>query len=145
MILVRAEVKGEPDVSPFTLVFEYQDKSDEKVFYESTSIINEKLTKRLKINTNESLMLYCSYVVDQIRDGRSIENIEKNAAGILSPDMVMIGVPETLRTITFDVDLDDLPRRHVTIKDPVPTSNYVMATKDEIQRLQVSISGSKNQ
>jgi urease gamma subunit len=145
MILVRAEVKGEPDVSPFTLIFEYQDKSDEKVFYESTSIINEKLTKRLKINTNESLMLYCSYVVDQIRDGRSIENIEKNAAGILSPDMVMIGVPETLRTITFDVDLDDLPRRHVTIKDPVPTSNYVMATKDEIQRLQVSISGSKNQ
>jgi urease subunit gamma len=145
MMLVRAEVKGEPDVSPFTLIFEYQDKSDEKVFYESTSIINEKLTKRLKINTNESLMLYCSYVVDQIRDGRSIENIEKNAAGILSPDMVMIGVPETLRTITFDVDLDDLPRRHVTIKDPVPTSNYVMATKDEIQRLQVSISGSKNQ
>jgi urease gamma subunit len=145
MILVRAEVKGEPDVSPFTLIFEYQDKSDEKVFYESTSIINEKLTKRLKINTNESLMLYCSYVVDQIRDGRSIENIEKNAARILSPDMVMIGVPETLRTITFDVDLDDLPRRHVTIKDPVPTSNYVMATKDEIQRLQVSISGSKNQ
>ena len=136
MILVRAEVKGEPDVSTFTLIFEYQDKSDERVFYESTSIIKEKITKRLKINTNESLMLYCSYVVDQIRDGGSLESIEKNAAGILSPDMVMIGVPETLRTITFDVDLDDLPRRHVTIKDPVPTSNYVLATKDEIQRLQ---------
>jgi len=138
MILVRAKVKGEPDVSPFTRIFEYQDKSDEQIFYESIGIIKEKLTKRLKINTNESLMLYCSYVVDQIRDGKSIDTIEKNAPTILSPDMVMIGVPETLRTITFEVHLDDHPKRHITFNVPIATSNYVLTTEDEIQRLQVS-------
>ena len=143
MILVRAEVKGEPDVSPFTRIFEYQDKSDEQIFYESIGIIKEKLTRRLKINTNESLMLYCSYLIDQIRDGRSIDSIEKNATRLLSPDMVMIGVPETLSTITFEVLLDNHPKMHTTFKVPIATSNYVLASEDEIQRFHVSSGVSK--
>jgi len=143
MILVRAEVKGEPDVSPFTRIFEYQGKSDEQIFYESIGLIKEKLTRRLKINTNESLMLYCSYMIDQIRDGRSIDSIEKNATRLLLPDMVMIGVPETLRTITFEVLLDNHPKRHITFKVPIATSNYVLASEDEIQRFHVSSGVSK--
>jgi urease subunit gamma len=143
MILVRAEVKGEPDVSPFTRIFEYQGKSDERIFYESIGLIKEKLTRGLKINTNESLMLYCSYMIDQIRDGRSIDSIEKNATRLLLPDMVMIGVPETLRTITFEVLLDNHPKRHIIFKVPIATSNYVLASEDEIQRFHVSSGVSK--
>jgi urease subunit gamma len=143
MILVKAEVKGEPDVSPFTWIFEYQGKSDEQIFYESIGLIKEKLTRRLKINTNESLMLYCSYMIDQIRNGRSIDSIERNATRLLSPDMVMIGVPETLRTITFEVLLDNHPKRHITFKVPIATSNYVLASEDEIQRFHVSSGVSK--
>ena len=35
MIVIKAEVRGEPDVPPFTRVFEYLDESDEQIFFGS--------------------------------------------------------------------------------------------------------------
>jgi urease gamma subunit len=125
MIVIKAEVRGEPDVPPFTRVFEYLDESDEQIFFGSLKLIKEKLAKNLRINTNESLALYCGYVVDQLRARRSINSIENNAPIILS-DKVMIGVPETLRTISFEVILDNFPKKKITFHEPIPTS-YTMA------------------
>ncbi len=63
MIHISATVKGEPDTDPFTQTFIYVDKSDEQIFYDSVGMINEKLDKNLKINLNESIMIYCEYIV----------------------------------------------------------------------------------
>lgn len=65
MILIKAEVKGESDVPPFTRVFEYRDIFDEQMFFDSLEITKDKLAQNLRINTIESLALYCGYVVDQ--------------------------------------------------------------------------------
>ncbi|MFY9799247.1 MAG: urease subunit gamma [Candidatus Nitrosopolaris sp.] len=127
MIVIRAEVRGEPDVPPFTRVFEYLDESDEEIFYGSIKIIKEKLSKKLRVNTNESLALYCGYVVDELRAHKSTDTIEKNAPIILSEN-VMIGVPETLRTISFEVILDNIPKKKITLHEPIPTS-YTMADR----------------
>jgi urease subunit gamma len=127
MILIKAEVKGEFDVPPFTRVFEYRDKFDEKILFGSLEKIKAKLAKNLRINTNESLALYCGYVVDQLRARISIESIENNAAKILLPDKVMIGVPETLRRISFEVILDNFPKKKLTFHEPIPTSHYTLA------------------
>jgi urease gamma subunit len=125
MIVIKAEVRGEPDVPPFTRVFEYLDESDEQIFFGSLKLIKEKLAKNLRINTNESLALYCGYVVEQLRARRSINSIKNNAPIILC-DKVMIGVPETLRTISFEVILDNFPKKKITFHEPIPTS-YTMA------------------
>ncbi|MGB6589876.1 MAG: urease subunit gamma [Candidatus Nitrosopolaris sp.] len=127
MIVIRAEVRGEPDVPPFTRVFEYLDESDEEIFYGSIKIIKEKLSKKSRVNTNESLALYCGYVVDELRAHKSTDTIEKNAPIILSEN-VMIGVPETLRTISFEVILDNIPKKKITLHEPIPTS-YTMADR----------------
>jgi urease gamma subunit len=127
MILIKAEVKGESDAPPFTRVFEYRDKFDEQILFGSLEKIKDKLAKNLRINTNESLALYCGYVVDQLRARRSIESIENNAAKILLPDKVMIGVPETLRRISFEVILDNLPKKKLSFHEPIPTSHYTLA------------------
>ena len=127
MILIKAEVEGESDVPPFTRVFEYRDKFDEQIFFDSLEITKDKLAKNLRINTNESLALYCGYVVDQLRARVSIENIENNAAKILLPDKVMIGVPETLRRISFEVILDNFPKKKLSFHEPIPTIRYTMA------------------
>ncbi|MDQ6666607.1 MAG: urease subunit gamma [Thermoproteota archaeon] len=127
MILIEVEVKGESDVPPFTRVFEYRDKFDEQIFFDSLEISKDKLAKNLKINTNESLALYCGYVVDQLRARVSIESIENNAAKILLPDKVMIGVPETLRRISFEVILDNFPKKQLSFHEPIPTSRYALA------------------
>jgi urease gamma subunit len=130
MIHIKATVKGEPDTAPFTQTFLYADKSDERVFYKSWEMIKEKLDKKLRINVNESLIIYCAYVVSEVRAHKPVRAIEKNAQKILSASNVMIGVPETLTKITFEAKIDKLPKTWITLKEPIPTSNYILAPKN---------------
>src|SRR5215213_2322603 len=118
MIYVKVKVKGEPDTAPVRHIFFYADESDEELFYNSVNMISEKLDKNLKININESLVIYCAYVID------------RNARKILPPDKVMIGVPESLRKIVFEVKIDKLPKRRVILKEPITISNYILAAKN---------------
>ena len=127
MIDIKATVKGESDTAPFTRIFLYADKSDEQVFYNKVEVIKEKLDKNLRININESLVIYCAYVVSELRARKTISIIERNAQKILHPYKVMIGVPESLRKITFEAKIDKLPKRRITLKEPITTSNYILA------------------
>lgn len=126
MIVIKTEVKGEPDIPPFNRVFEYHDESDEEILFGSVKIIKEKLSKKLRLNTNETLTLYCGYVVDQLRAHKSTSIIEKSRPIIFSEN-VMIGVPETLRTISFEVILDNIPKKKLTLKGPILLSSHSMA------------------
>jgi urease subunit gamma len=119
MIHVKAVVKGEPDTLPFTMVFQYTDVSDELVFYNSVKIIREKLAKNLKINTNESLVIYCAYVVSAVRAHESVSKIESDGSKILSDKEVMIGVPETLSKITFEATIDNFSKKQISFDNPI--------------------------
>lgn len=123
MIRVKATVKGEPDMPAFTRVFD----SDEEIFSSSASMIEEKLQRNMKINANEALMAYCSYVVKSIRDGKQDNEIRKGAGQVLSAKNVMIGVPETLREIMFEAVIDSRAARRIMLKQPIPPSSYIMA------------------
>lgn len=122
MIRVKATVRGEPDVPPFTRVFD----SDEEVFYSSSAMVQEKIKRNMKINANEALITYCSYVVKSIRAGRQDTEIQMGAPKILSAANVMIGVPETLRVIKVEAIIDSKAARKITLKEPIPASSYMM-------------------
>jgi urease subunit gamma len=122
MIHVKATVRGEPDVSPFTKVFDY----DEEIFFSSADMVGEKIKRGLKVNANEALTVYCAHVVRSIRAGRQDSNIQDEARKMLSVDQVMIGVPETLRTITFEATIDSKPARRIVLKQPIPAGKYSM-------------------
>ncbi len=129
MIHLKIEVKGEPDVPSFTRIFEHGDKTDEQIFFNSVDIVKEKLARNLKINTNEVLLVYCAYIVNELRSGKSKDAIEKNASKILSTHNVMIGVPETLRKITFEATIDDLPKKVIIFDEPIPIGDYILTTE----------------
>ena len=129
MIKIKAQVKGEPDAPPLIRVFEYKDKSDDLIFYSTVEIIKQKIARNLKINANESLIMYCAYVVSELRAHKSINSIEKNASKILSTDKVMIGVPETLRKIRLEAMIDNMPKKQITLDEPMPTSSYILTAK----------------
>jgi len=129
MIDIKATVKGESDTAPFTRILLYADKSDEQVFYNKVEVIKEKLDKNLRININESLIIYCAYIVSELRAHRTISIIEKNAQKILPPRKVMIGVPESMRKITLEAKVDKLPKRCITLEEPITTSNYILAAE----------------
>ncbi|MFL6363816.1 MAG: urease subunit gamma [Nitrososphaeraceae archaeon] len=130
MIYVKAVIKGEDDIPPFIRLFEYPDKSDESIFFDAIKMINEKLARNLKINVNECLMIYCAYVIEQLHTDNSIKSIEENATKVLSVNQVMIGVPETLKKISFEVKFDKTNNVHkqmVNINEPLPTHKYILA------------------
>lgn len=126
MIYIKITVKGEPDTSPFTKVYQYSSKSDEEIFINSAILIKDRLAKNLKININEAILVYSSFIVSELRDSKSIEQIQKNASQLLGPEQVMIGVPETLRTMSFEVMLDDGCMKFIVLNTPIQISDYIL-------------------
>lgn len=126
MIYIKITVKGEPDTFPFTKVYQYSSKSDEEIFINSAIMIKDRLDKNLKININEAILVYSAFIVSELRDSRPIEQIQKNASQLLSPEQVMIGVPETLRIMSFEVMLDDRYMKFIVLNTPIQISDYIL-------------------
>jgi urease gamma subunit len=130
MICIKAIIKGEDDTPPFTRLFEYPDRSDEMIFFKGIQMIKQRLSKNLKININECLMFYCGYIIEQLRADESVKSIEDNARKVLSLDQVMIGVPESLKKIGFEVKTDfgnGIREEIINIDSPLPTCKYILS------------------
>lgn len=126
MTLIKITVKGEPDVSPFTRTFQYSSKTDEEIFANLISMVKDKLDRNLRININEAITAFSALVVSELKGNKSIEQIQKNASILLKPEQVMIGVPETLQQISFEVTLDDGPKKLVVLNTPIQISDYIL-------------------
>ena len=125
MIHVKVTIHGEPDVPPITKIFQY-DSDSENVFFSSIGLVKQRLSKNLRINLNEAILVYCAYIISELRDEKSVESIKENTRKILSQDKVMIGVPESIRKLNFDVTLDNKPTVTITLDEPIPTSDYIL-------------------
>jgi urease gamma subunit len=124
---VTVIVQGEPDTSPFTRIYQFYNKTDYIILSNSIKTINNKLSRKMKININETLYIYLNYIIDQLSLHKKRNEIIKNASKLLTPDQVMIGVPESLRKINFNIKLESTQRLRVTIKEPISTTSYVLA------------------
>jgi urease gamma subunit len=125
--LIRIEVliEGEPDILPSIKLFEFKD-ADEAIFLNVIEMVKDKLSRNLRLNIHETLHVFCAYVVSEIRSGKSESQIIDNSSKILTRDNVLFGVPETLRQITFNIIIDNLPKKIIQFIEPIPTMNYVM-------------------
>jgi urease gamma subunit len=128
MIKIKAIVKGEEDIPPFSKLFEY-DTNSEKIFFNGLKITQSRLAQKLKININETLMLFCGLITKQLRDGKSNPEIVDSLSKILTPEKVMIGVPESIRKISFEVNIDDIPSKTISIVEPITITDYILTSK----------------
>jgi len=124
---VTVTVQGEPDTAPFTRIYQFYNKTDYIILSNSIKTINKKLSRKMKININETLYIYLKYLIDQLRSHEKRNEIIKNASKLLTPDQVMIGVPESLRKINFNIKLRSTQRLRITIKEPISTTSYILA------------------
>ena len=81
----------------------------------------------MKINISETLYIYLNYIIKQLRSHKRRNEIINNASKLLTPEQVMIEVPESLRKINFNIKLKSTQRLRITIKEPISTTNYVLA------------------
>lgn len=128
MIKIKATIKGEKDVPPFSKLFEY-DTNSEKIFFNGLKIIQTRLSQNLKININETLMLFCGLITQQFREGKSNSEIIDSMSKLLSPEKVMIGVPESMRTVSFDASIDDNSPRTISIIEPISITDYILTNE----------------
>ncbi len=131
MIRIEVLIEGEPDVLPSTKLFEFKDE-DEPIFRNVIEMVRDKLSRNLKLNTHEALFVFCAYLVSEIRSGKSELQIIDNSSKILTRDNVLFGVPETLRQLTFNVTVDNLPKKIIRFIEPIPTANYIMTDSGAI-------------
>jgi urease gamma subunit len=124
---VTVTVQGEPDTAPFTRIYQFYNKTDYIILSNSIKTINNKLSRKMKININETLYIYLNYIIKQLRSHKRRNEILNNASKLLTPEQVMIGVPESLRKINFNIKLKSTQRLRITIKEPISTTNYVLA------------------
>lgn len=85
----------------------------------------------MRININEALYIYLNYIINQLRLHKKKSEIITNVSKLLKSNQVMIGVPESLRKVNFNINTESKQKLDITVKEPIPTTGYILATDPE--------------
>ncbi len=116
-----AEVQGDPDTQPMIIFSGY----GRDVVIESAKAINRKIRGGIRININEAVMAMAAYVMRQIAAGVSADDIGEQVCDLISPDNVMIGVPESMRRLVFRMTSGS-SETVLILDSPIRISRYVL-------------------
>jgi len=72
----------------------------------------------VRLNYPEAVALITDYVVEGARDGRSVAELMRDGATVLSRDDVMEGIPEMLHEIQVEATFPD-GTKLVTVHEPI--------------------------
>ena len=81
----------------------------------------------MRININETLSIYINYIINQLRLHKKSREIRSNLSKLLLPHQVMIGVPESLRKINFNIYDENKLELNITVKEPILTTSYILS------------------
>jgi len=127
VVEIRITIQGESDTVPITRIFQFHNNTDYVILENSIKTIKIKLSKKMRININETLNIYINYIINQLRLHKKNSEIKSNLSKLLSPDQVMIGVPESLRKINFKISAENKQELNMTITEPILTTSYVLS------------------
>jgi hypothetical protein len=48
---------------------------------------------------------------------------------MLTPDKVMIGVPESIRMVSFKINIDDMPPKIISLVKPISIRDYILTNE----------------
>jgi urease gamma subunit len=130
LIDIRITIQGEPDTAPITRIFQFHNNTDYVILENSIKTIKNKLSKKMRININETLNIYLNYIINQLQLPKKSNEITSNFSkllSLLSPNQVMIGVPESLRKINFKIIAEKKQKLNITITEPISTTSYILS------------------
>ena len=128
LIDIRITIQGEPDTAPIIRIFPFHNNTDYVILENSVKTIENKISKKMRININETLNIYLNYIINQLRLNKKSNEIISNLSKLLSPDQVMIGVPESLRKISFKINAEKKQKLNITLTEPISTTSYILST-----------------
>ena len=81
-------------------------------------VARRRLERGVKLNYPEAVALISDFVVEGARDGRSVAELMRDGAGVLTREQVMEGIPEMIHEIQVEATFPD-GTKLVTIHEPI--------------------------
>ncbi|HTT79333.1 MAG TPA: urease subunit gamma [Stellaceae bacterium] len=81
-------------------------------------VATRRLQRGVRLNYPEAVALITDFVLEGARDGRSVAELMRDGATVLSRDQVMEGVAEMIREIQVEATFPD-GTKLVTVHEPI--------------------------
>jgi urease subunit gamma len=84
----------------------------------AAEVARKRQARGVKLNYPEAIALISDYVVEGARDGRSVADLMRDGAGVLTRDDVMDGISEMIHDIQVEATFPD-GTKLVTVHNPI--------------------------
>jgi urease subunit gamma len=91
---------------------------DKLMIHTLADVALRRKAKGLKLNHPESMAVICAAALEGAREGKSVEDVMKEAAHVLTRDDVMEGVADMVSYVQVEAVFTD-GSRLVTVHDPI--------------------------
>ena len=81
-------------------------------------VASRRLERGVKLNYPEAVALITDYVLEGARDGKTVADLMRDGATVLSREQVMDGVPEMVHDIQVEATFPD-GTKLVTVHEPI--------------------------
>ena len=82
-------------------------EKDKLLVATAAMVAERRLERGVKLNYPEAIALITDYVVEGARDGRSVADLMRDGAAVISRDQVMDGIAEMLHEIQVEATFPD--------------------------------------
>jgi urease subunit gamma len=93
-------------------------EKDKLLIAMAAEVARRRLARGVKLNHPEAIALITDYVVEGARDGRSVAELMRDGAGVLTADQVMEGIPAMIHDIQVEATFPD-GTKLVTVHNPI--------------------------
>jgi urease subunit gamma len=93
-------------------------EKDKLLVFMAAQLAQRRLARGLKLNHPEAVALIADFLVEGARDGRSVAELMRDGAGVLSRAQVMEGVAEMIPEVQVEATFPD-GTKLVTVHQPI--------------------------
>jgi urease subunit gamma len=84
----------------------------------AANVARRRLERGVRLNHPEAVALISDFVVEGARDGRTVADLMRDGAGVLTRDQVMDGIAEMIHEIQVEATFPD-GTKLVTVHNPI--------------------------
>ena len=107
-------------------------EKDKLLIAMAASVARRRLERGLRLNHPEAVALIADFVLEGARDGRSVADLMRDGAKVLTRGQVMDGIAEMIHDIQVEATFPDgtkLVTVHEPIRDAAPAERAVAAAR----------------
>jgi len=93
-------------------------EKDKLLIAMAAHVARQRLGRGVKLNHPEAVALITDFVVEGARDGRSVSELMRDGAKVLTADQVMEGVASMIHDVQVEATFPD-GTKLVTVHDPI--------------------------